>query len=220
MTLAGMLKNAVSSDLAQDEFPPGKDYFSTREAAKILGLSVGTVQKMVDSGRLEAWTTEGGHRRIRAESARVFLEQTRQGRVTPAAAWKLSILIAEDDPTQCRIYEASINGWGLPLELKIVPDGFAALIEAGRKIPDVMLVDLMMPGMDGFELIRHLRTDPSFKDTSLMVITSMDAQEIEARGGLPLDVPVIRKPASFEILYGFISASLGVKRRNQSWQQP
>lgn len=220
MTQADMLKRAVPFALASDEFFAGKDYFSTRETARILGLSVGTVQKMVDSGRLEAWTTEGGHRRIHAESARVFLEQTRQGKATPAAAWKLSVLVAEDDPTQCRIYETSINGWGLPLELKIVPDGFAALIEAGRKIPDVMLVDLMMPGMDGFELIRHLRSDPAFKDTSLMVITSMDVQDIEARGGLPLDVPVIRKPASFEILYGFISASLGAKRRNQSWQRP
>lgn len=219
MTRTELLDKESPSDPFQDDFPLEKDYFSTRETAKMLGLSVGTVQKMVDGGKLEAWTTGGGHRRIRADSVRAFLGRTGQKRATSAPDWTLSVLIAEDEPVQCRIYEAGINGWGLPLELRIVPDGFAALIEAGRKPPDVMLVDLLMPGMDGFQLIRHLRADPAFKETSLMVITSMDAQEIEARGGLPLDVPVIRKPASFEILYGFIRASLGAKGRNHSWRQ-
>ena len=209
-------KNKHHSRSPHNPLPPGKDFLSTREAAKILCLSVGTVQKMVDSGILEAWTTAGGHRRIRAESAHAFLTTNKPNKTAPASGKRLSVLIAEDDPMQCRIYETSINGWDLPIELKIVPDGFAALIEAGRNIPDVMVIDLMMPGMNGFDLIPRIRSDQSFSNTDIMVVTALHPQEIEAEGGLPAGVLVIEKPIPFEVLYGFMSARLVAKLRNQS----
>lgn len=196
--------------------PAGGGFLSTREAALMLGLSVGTVQKMVDNGALDAWTTAGGHRRIRADSARAFLAAGNQGKTVPAQDAHLSVLIAEDDPTQCEIYATSINGWNLPLNLKIVPDGFAALIEAGRKAPDVMVIDLMMPGMNGFELIRHIRMDQLFNSTDIMVVTGLSPQEIGAEGGLPADVLVIEKPIPFEVLYGFVRARLVAKLRDRT----
>lgn len=198
-----------------DPFPLGKDFLSTRETARILCLSVGTVQKMVDSGTLEAWTTAGGHRRIRADSARACLAANKQGKAAAAPDARLSVLIAEDDPAQCGIYETCINGWELPIDLKIVPDGFAALIEAGRNVPDVMLVDLMMTGMNGFELIRRIRSDRLFHNTDIMVVTGLSPQEVEAEGGLPADVLIIEKPIPFEVLYGFVRARLVAKLRER-----
>ena len=56
-------------------------YYSTRQTARILGLSVGTVQRMVNSGALQAYTTQGGHRRILASSVRHYC----QARGVPAA---------------------------------------------------------------------------------------------------------------------------------------
>lgn len=194
---------------------PEKDFLSTREVAKILCLSTGTVQKMVDSGILEAWITAGGHRRIRADSARAFLETNKQSKTSPMPEARLSVLIAEDDLTQRRIYETSINGWELPIDLKIVPDGFFALLEAGRNAPDVMVIDLMMPGMNGFELIRRICSDQTFSNTDIMVVTGLHPQEIEAEGGLPADVMIIEKPIPFEVLYGFVRARLVAKLRDQ-----
>ena len=194
---------------------PEKDFLSTREVAKILCLSTGTVQKMVDSGILEAWITAGGHRRIRADSARAFLETNKQGKTAPMPEVRLSVLVAEDDLTQRRIYEMSINGWELPIDLKIVPDGFFALLEAGRNVPDVMVIDLMMPGMNGFELTRRIRSDQTFSNTDIMVVTGLHPREIEAEGGLPADVIIIGKPIPFEVLYGFARARLVAKLRDQ-----
>ena len=57
------------------------DYLSTREAATALGISLGTVQKMVESGVLEAWKTEGGHRRIPTSAIRDHLAQRQGGKV-------------------------------------------------------------------------------------------------------------------------------------------
>ena len=208
-------KNKLHFNSPPNTIAPEKEFLSTREAARILCLSIGTVQKMVDSGTLEAWATAGGHRRIRADSARAFLATNKQNKTAPTPDERLSVLIAEDDLTQCRIYEKSINGWELPIDLKIVPDGFAALIEAGRNVPDVMVIDLMMPGMNGFELIRRIRSDQTFGNTDIMVVTGLQPQEIEAEGGLPADVLVIEKPIPFEVLYGFMRARIAAKLRDQ-----
>jgi excisionase family DNA binding protein len=72
---------------------PENDYLSTREAASALGISLGTVQKMVESGVLEAWKTEGGHRRIPSSAIRERLAQ-RQGSKSPSTT--LDVLVAED----------------------------------------------------------------------------------------------------------------------------
>ena len=53
---------------------PNSSYFSTSQTAQMLGLSVGTIQRMVESGTLQAYTTQGGHRRILASSLRHYCE--------------------------------------------------------------------------------------------------------------------------------------------------
>lgn len=215
MELIAQKKTKPQTGSPHGPFPPGRDFLSTREAARILCLAVGTVQKMVDNGTLEAWTTAGGHRRIRADSVHSLMATGKQNKTAHASDKRLSVLIAEDDPTQCKIYETSINGWDLPIELNIVPDGFAALIEASRNTPDVMVIDLVMPGMNGFELIRRIRLDQAFSRTDIVVVTGLLPQEIEAEGGLPPGVLVIEKPIPFEVLYGFMSARLVARLRDR-----
>lgn len=218
MTKMDQITNRIDEaqpDSQTDSAPQQKKFLSTREAAKLLCLSIATVQKMADNGKLDTWTTAGGHRRICADSVHAFLAANKQNKTAPVPDEHLSVLIAEDEPTQCEIYEASINSWKLPIRLKIVPDGFAALIEASRNAPDVMVIDLMMPGMSGFELIRRIRSEPSFRQMDIMVVTGLSQREIEAGGELPTDVLVIEKPISFEILYGFMRARLVAKFRSQ-----
>ncbi len=53
---------------------PNSSYFSTSQTAQMLGLSVGTIQRMVESGALQAYTTQGGHRRILASSIRHYCQ--------------------------------------------------------------------------------------------------------------------------------------------------
>lgn len=53
---------------------PNSSYFSTSQTAQMLGLSVGTIQRMVESGTLQAYTTQGGHRRILASSLRHYCQ--------------------------------------------------------------------------------------------------------------------------------------------------
>ncbi len=206
-------KNKLHSRPGHNSFLPEKGFLSTREAARILCLAVGTVQKMVDNGILEAWSTAGGHRRICAASVRSFIASNKQDGIKPVQGARLVVLIAEDDPVQSHLYETNIRNWGLPIDLRVVPDGFAALIEAGKNTPDVMVIDLLMPEMNGLDLICRVRSDPSFDNTDLLVITGLYPEEISAEGGLPADVVVIEKPIPFEMLYGFMRARLAAKLR-------
>ncbi len=63
--------------MASKEIP--KQYYSTREAAKLLGVSLTTAQIMVEKGELQAWKTSGGHRRISVEAVEKALRQRQQG---------------------------------------------------------------------------------------------------------------------------------------------
>ncbi|RIX47644.1 MAG: response regulator [Rhodocyclales bacterium GT-UBC] len=189
------------------------EFLSTRQAALRLGVSLGTVQNMVESGALEAWKTAGGHRRIPAASVDAMLARRRN--LTPSAqepSNQLDILIAEDDKTLQALYRATIELWNLPIKLRIVNNGFEGLLQVGQSIPDILIADLMMPGMDGFEMIRHLRANPDLARMDIIVVSAIEKAEIDQHG-LPADITVFPKPIPFHEIKGFLLGRLSARQR-------
>lgn len=187
---------------------PEREYCSTSEAAQMLGVSLGTVQQMVENGLLDAWKTAGGHRRIRVTSVEAFLRRRQAGPASAANTGVLRLLIAEDDRIMQALYEHSVNGWDMPIEMKVVAGGFEGLMEIGRQAPDLLIADLVMPDLDGFAMIRKLRSDPNLASMDIVVVTGLTAEEIEREGGLPEDVIVYSKPIPFKELKGYVQAKL------------
>lgn len=180
----------------------------------MLGLSLGTVQQMVESGTLAAWKTSGGHRRVSVVSVK---EQLRRRVAMPAQpraqSAELSVLIAEDDPILQKLYRAAMDNWGLPVSVQIVGNGFEGLVQIGQQTPDVLILDLMMPGLDGFEMIRTLRTNSALYDMDIIVVSGMSVDSIEERGGLPDDITLYGKPVPFPQLHGYLQAKLAQRKR-------
>lgn len=187
------------------------DYLSTRTAATLLGLSVGTVQKMVESGVLEAWKTGGGHRRILASSVRSYMGQ-REG--AKSSLMPLDILVAEDDPILQALYRGAFEKWDLPLKLRIVDNGFDGLLQVGTRQPDVLITDLMMPGMDGFDMIRRLRANKDLASMEIVVVSSMEPAQILEKGALPHDVMVYQKPVPLLEIKGYLRAIYRLRLRH------
>ena len=191
------------------------EFLSTRQAALRLGVSLGTVQNMVESGALEAWKTAGGHRRIPASSVDLLLARRKNHAPGPQeTSHQLDILITEDDPTLQLHYQLTMEGWNLPLKLRIVDNGFEGLLQVGQRPPDVLIADLMMPGMDGFEMIRRLRANPDLSRMDIIVVSAIDREEIRKRG-LPPDVTVFGKPIPFPEIKGFLLGRVAARQRPQ-----
>lgn len=185
------------------------DFISTREAARLLGVGLTTVQQWVESGALPAWKTAGGHRRISlaAVDAMRLQQQNALGtsrKLEPEAA-RLKVLVVEDDPMQREIYGHQFADWKLPTQLFSAEDGFQGLIMIGRYAPDLVITDLAMPGMDGFEMIRRIKSQTSEFNGAIIVVTALGKDQIEAFGGLPDGIRLFSKPLSFELLRHLIT---------------
>ncbi|MCE1185233.1 response regulator [Zoogloea sp.] len=199
--------------------PPAKEYCSTTEAAQRLGLSLGTVQQMVENGQLEGWKTAGGHRRIRISSIEEFRARAMAGggQSQARASGALQILVAEDDRILQKLYEHTLASWGLPVQLRMVSSGIDGLIEIGRVAPDLLITDLRMPGIDGFEMIRRLRADQRLQELDIVVVSGLTEDEIRENGGLPADVILYGKPVPFRELKGYVQAKImALQRRGRA----
>lgn len=173
--------------------------YTTREAAKLLGVSLRTVQLWVEGGTLSAWRTPGGHRKVSAASVDALLS-TRSGAQTAIPARVISVLIVEDDKALSRLYEATISGWGVPVRIEIAQDGFDALIRLGRHKPDIIIADINMPGMDGLTMLQKIRANPGCNGIEIIVVTGLDHDQIQRKGGIPEGVSIFLKPVPFALI--------------------
>lgn len=189
---------------------PDTDY-STRDVAALLGLAVRSVQLMVDRGELQAWKTPGGHRRIDRASVEAFL-QGRQGQAGkkrgaagagPEAAvsggageagGKAKVLLIEDSKHYQKLASMLLRNDFPELEIFVADDGFAGLAMAGQLRPALLIVDILLPGMDGATLIASLRSHAQFAQSRLIVLTSLDETDLAPYMFALEGVPIVHKP--------------------------
>lgn len=183
-------------------------FYTTRDAAKALGVSVTTIQLWVEAGVLTAWKTAGGHRRIPREAVDAMLAQQRSIEPAETVDRVTSVLVVEDDPVQRELYRIKFAEWQLPIKLHLAEDGFEGLVMTGKYMPNLILADLSMPGMDGFEMIRRLVRSKEVRAALLIVVTAMSEEEIRAQGGLPAGIPVYAKPIPMGVLKQIVERSL------------
>jgi len=178
-------------------------FYTTRQAAKLLKVALRTVQLWADSGILEVWKTEGGHRRISVESVekmmRKPLPMAAESVHAPEPVFEphLKIVVAEDDTVLLKLYRRHIDSWRLPIDVFTASSGLEALLLIGRESPDLLITDLAMPDMDGFQMIRALMATPLREGLEIVVVTGLDEHEIWRSGGLPSSVRIFPKPIPF-----------------------
>lgn len=182
---------------------PRKVNMTTFQAAEALDVSITTVQNWVERGVLQGWKTPGGHRRVNADE--VMALAAKRKRVKSAAVNTVcSVLVIEDDPDICRLYELMSRSWRIPTFLHFAHDGLNGLIAVGKIQPDFVIVDLNIPLIDGFQLVNILSNQFNSRVFRYCVITGLTQDEINNRGNLPDGCPVLSKPINFPILENLI----------------
>lgn len=102
------------------------------------------------------------------------------------------ILIADDNALNRKLLETLLRDEGYALTS--VASGAEALCAIDRERPDVLLLDLMMPGMDGFEVVRRLRTNGQTANLPIVMVTSLDDDGARTRLASAGVTEIITKP--------------------------
>ena len=182
---------------------PAPEYLSTIEVAQLLGLAVRSVQLMVDRGELEAWRTSGGHRRIVHESVMKWLA-SRQRDTTGntskpfhfsqgAKPKECKILLIEDSAHFQNLVTLLIKQHFPGASLHLASDGISGLTKFGQIQPDFLLVDILLPGIDGAALISTLNSDPQFARCKLIIVTGLSNEQLAPYEFALRGLPVIHK---------------------------
>jgi len=177
---------------------------TTSEAANALGICVRTTQLWVESGRLRAWKTPGGHRRILWESVNEQFQQREEE--CGSSLEGFDVLIVEDDRIQRIILQSRIQAIGPEINVRTVYNGVEGLIKVGERQPQVLITDLLMPGLDGFHMLKSLTSSPVIRPIQIIASTGLTDTEIKAHGGLPERVVVFHKPIQIPLLVAMIRA--------------
>jgi excisionase family DNA binding protein len=170
--------------------------YSTTYVARRLGVSQPTVQRWVDSGRLRAWKTLGGHRRVDAESADSLFRQQEHAPSALASAEPTRVLVVEDNLDDRDILCALCQQLIPDCELTVAENGYQALLLMGQTPPHVLITDIVMPHMDGREMLMQLERHAPVRPELIIVASSLSAEQVAKMGPLPQDAKLLRKPVS------------------------
>lgn len=195
---------------------PDQAVCTTQQAARLLKLSVTTVQHLVEAGTIKAWKTKGGHRRIplsEIEAYRAALMPSAPARAPAQASGRTRVVLVEDNEMQRAACVARIGAWDLPLDLRVCDNGYQAMIEIAAQRPDVLLADIYMEGIDGFEVIKTILAYPDLSELNIAILTAMSPQQLRERGELPAGVVYFGKPVNFDELRGYLRACCAQKAR-------
>lgn len=190
-------------------------YCGTSYAAKLLNVSVGTIQNLVESNSLQAWKTKGGHRRISLQSIKDYqiLNKLESANFYSNDS-NLRVLVVEDDEDTRLMYQAFFDRWSLPLDVTMYASAMEALIDMPAMRPQILLTDLNMPKIDGFKFLKTLREHRLFSHLPIIVMTGLSNEQIQERGGLPHEVQLLRKPIDMEWVRGFLGALISIRNIN------
>lgn len=149
-----------------------KETFTVAEAAKVCGVNRVTVWRWVKANDLPATTTLGGHHRIRKSDLSRFMAKNLKD---TGSGWsKKRILIVDDDPHVQKLMTRTIEKEGYTVAT--CSNGFEAGIRVMRFQPHLILLDLFMPYMDGFQVCRQLKGDPETAGIKIIAISGHSSQ--------------------------------------------
>ncbi len=174
-----------------------EDLLTPGEAAKLLHVSPVTLRHWAIDQKLNFVVTPGGHRRFRIADIQEFVAASKKGYPNAAS----TVLIVDDDSHHARFLADFFADFQPETTTLIADNGFKAADLLHRFRPDLVLLDLMMPGMNGFDVCKHIKTDSISAGIPVIAMTGFPSREnveriLEAGAesclGKPIDLADLR----------------------------
>lgn len=147
-------------------------FLTTGQIAAACQVTIPTVKRWIREGHLAAFQTAGGHFRVTEDEFRRFQAAHRipVERASSTAEAPPKILIVDDDASLVDTLWEALS-WEGRYKVEVAHDGYEGLIKVGSFAPKLLILDLRMPGLDGFQVCRRVKADPATRDTRILAIT-------------------------------------------------
>lgn len=174
---------------------------TSTQVGNLLQVNPSSVKKWVNDGHIVAFRTPGGHRRIRAGDLIQFLDQHKipVPRSLSNAA-RRRVIAVDDDSIQLKALGRAFKRWADKVDLTLVDNGIDALVEVGSVRPHALIIDVYIPGLDGVEVCRRLKSNPATKDIAVIVTSGRMTAEIEQAARAAGARRVLRKPVDVNVI--------------------
>ena len=190
-----------------------KKIYTTTEAAKVCHVERATIIRWIDVGILKAFKTPTGRNKILIEDLVKLLKDN--GMPIPpefAEAAKPTVFIVDDEEDFLFVLKERLTpeSGAAPFELETFDNGFDALMAIGRDTPDLLITDIRMPGMSGYELCKKLKENGDTQAMKIIIISGYLDEELERFKAGELANAYLEKPLNFRELKRLISEYLNV----------
>ena len=150
---------------------PRKSFLTTFEISEICEVNPTTVQNWVKEGKLKAHATPGGHRRVRREDLIKFMREFGLPIPVELHESRPYVLIVDDEVEVLDLLVEVLLSGNEDLEVASVQSGVDALLKIGERNPDLLILDIRMPGMNGIEVCQKLKLGPSTRNLKIVAIS-------------------------------------------------
>lgn len=138
----------------------------------------------------------GGHRRIDAASAEAFIANQQAAASATNEPTPLSVLIVDDNEDDRDVLAALVEEALPRAAVRLMDNGFQALTAIGQAMPQVLITDIVMPHMNGIEMLRHVCQARPQRPQLVIAVSSYTAEQVDELGGLPDGVVRVAKPVT------------------------
>ncbi len=163
--------------------------FTVNQVSKYLQVSPQTIVNWIESGKLKAYKTVGGHRRVKKTDLEEFVRRHNmpvfglswESDVSEEEPRRKRILVVDDDPVIVETITAGLEEDEHDYEIISASDGFEAGLQVSHFKPDLLILDIMMPDIDGYEVCRKLKSTDETKQIKIIVLSGYLDEENYAR---------------------------------------
>ncbi len=187
-----------------------KKFFTTGDIARIFGVSRISAYKWVVSGKIKSFKIPGGRYKITRKDLVDFIKKS--GLDARLAGFiqqeDIKILIVDDQKLIIQTVRDYMERMHPPWHISSASDGFEAGRMVSRINPDIVILDLFLPGINGFNLCRSIKNDPHTKNIKIIVITGYPTDENIRKAKESGADAVLPKPFDLEELEKLVQKSL------------
>jgi len=155
--------------------------YSTSDVAKYCHVTADTIRKWAEAGKIRVFKTPGGHRRIRRDDLLRFLRENNMPIHEDLGNAGIKILVVDDEKAVISVIRRFLERAETPFQIEMAMDGFDAGQMVATFQPDIIFLDLRLPGLDGFEVTRRIKSNSDTSHIHIIAMTGYYQGEVANR---------------------------------------